>query len=350
MNDSLSTLSTASQFKSRLCYTLVLDTILEVERELLEIKAIQFLNNFSWKQGKRLRPLVFLLSNLSIRAANNTSVQTTKREYKLASAIELLHEASLIHDDIVDKSDLRRGAPTLQMSQGEGLSLLIGDYMIFQGLKLILDSAESRNDILLARELMETGLSIAQGEAEQLDRYLNRNHITQRMSMETYIGIIAKKTAAFFAGCSDAGAALAGASNEHRDIYREFGMNLGLVFQMLDDIIDIIGDESFAQKTLKNNMNEGTITLPAIYAWEHFPDNESLIKLANCIQLSDDDQHELYGIFCSEIVMSSCRNFVKKYIDETERCLALMPKNIYTFGLYDLFDYIKRCPWGGMEW
>ena len=317
MSDSIKARSTTHDFKSRLCYTLVVDTLIEVERELLEIKAIQFLNNLKLKPGKRLRPLIFLLSNLSIRAANNESIQTGPREYKLASAIELLHEASLIHDDIVDKSDVRRGAPTLQMSQGEGLSLLIGDYMIFQGLKLILDSAESRNDILLARELMKTGLSIAQGEAEQLDRYLNRNDAVNRMDIVTYIDIIAKKTAAFFSGCADAGTALAGASKEHRELYREFGMNLGLIFQILDDFIDIFGDEISAQKTLKNNMNEGTITLPLIYAWKHFPNNESLYKLANCIPITGDEQNDLYNVLCHEKVIKSCRETVNNYIKKS---------------------------------
>ena len=350
MNGSLKAVPAAHHFKSRLCYSLVVDIMMEVERELFEIKAIQFLSHLKLKPGKRLRPLVFLLANLSVRAASNQSITTNQREHKLASAIELLHEASLIHDDIVDKSDVRRGEPTLQMSQGEGLSLLIGDYMIFQGLKLILDSAESRNDILLARELMDTGLSIAQGEAEQLDRYINRNQAENRMSMDTYIGIIAKKTAAFFAGCSDAGAALAGASNEYREMYREFGMNMGLVFQMMDDMVDVFGDEESAQKTLKNNMNEGTITLPAIHAWQHFPGHHLLVKLSNCTQLSAVEQDELQGIFCSEKVMSSCKDTVKKYIDETDNYLSMMPKNIYTFGLSDLFDYIKRCPWGGVAW
>ncbi|HBI22414.1 MAG TPA: hypothetical protein DDY37_07535 [Legionella sp.] len=350
MNNFLKLSAADEQFKTRLCYTLVVDIIGEMERELFEIKAIRFLNNFTWKQGKRLRPLIFLLSNLSIRSAHHKPLQTGGRESKLASAIELLHEASLIHDDIVDKSDIRRGAPTLQMSQGEGLSLLIGDYMIFQGLKLILDSAESRDDILLARELMSTGLQIAHGEAEQLDRYLNRNKVENRMHIDTYIGIIAKKTAAFFAGCADAGTALANASNEHREIYREFGMNLGLVFQMLDDLMDILGDEHCAQKTLKNNLHEGTITLPAIHAWTLFPDSEPLKKLAACIQLSNNEQQELYGIFNHASVISSCKETIKHYIEKADHYLSMMPKNIYTFGLSDLFDYIKYCPWGGMKW
>ena len=339
-----------NNFHSRLCYSLVADIITKVERELIKLKTLRFLQNIPYKQGKRLRPLIFLLSNLSIRAAHNQPLDTNVREARLACAIELLHEASLIHDDIVDKSDLRRGAPTLQISQGEGLSLLIGDYMIFQSLKLILDSAESQEDILLAREFMETGLHIAQGEAEQLDRYLNRNSVKNRMSLEIYIDIIAKKTAVFFAGCADAGTALANADPNIRAIYHEFGMNLGLVFQMMDDIMDLIGDESSAKKSLKNNMNEGTITLPTIHAWQQHPDNLSLIKLSECLPLSAKEQDKLHAILCKQSVIDACKDTIKKYIKKAEDSLSLMPKNIYTFGLFDLFDYVKNFPWGGMKW
>jgi octaprenyl-diphosphate synthase len=350
MNEKTNPLSSTQEFKKRLCYTLVANIIVEMERELIEVKTVRFLHEFPWKQGKRLRPLIFLLSNLSIRAEKSASLQTSEREARLASAIELLHEASLIHDDIVDQSDLRRGAPTLHLSQGAGLSLLIGDYMIFQGMKLILDSADSADDIVLARELMDTGLNIAKGEAEQLDRYIKRNNPENRMALTTYIDIIAKKTAAFFAGCAEAGTALAKASYDTRALYRDFGMNLGLVFQMLDDLIDIMGDESVANKSLKNNINEGTITLPFIHAWQHFPENESLEKLSKCIALSMDEQHDLYHLLCSKEVMESCRETVKTYIEKTQNQLEQMPKNIYTLGLVDLFDYIKYCPWGGMSW
>ena len=97
-------------------------------------------------------------------------------------------------------------------------------------------------------------------------------------------------------------------------------------------------------------MNEGTITLPLIYAWKHFPNNESLYKLANCIPITGDEQNDLYNVLCHEKVIKSCRETVNNYIKKAENNLSNMPKNIYTFGLYDLFDYIKQCPWGGVEW
>jgi geranylgeranyl pyrophosphate synthase len=349
-NSMKSSLSPVNEFKTRLCYTLVSDIMERVERELVEVKAIQFLNNYSWTYGKRLRPIVFLLSNLSMRTATTRSLETSARESQFASAIELLHEASLIHDDIVDKSNLRRGKPTLQVTHGDGLSLLIGDYLIFQGLKLILDAAESQEDIYLAKELANAGLSIAHGEAEQLDRYLNQDSIDIRMSMENYLGIIAKKTAAFFSGCSEAGAALGGADIEVRKNFREFGMNLGLLFQMMDDMMDILGDESIAKKSLKNNINEGTITLPIIHAWILYPNHHELEKLAKKQEIDALDAEVIYNMLSEKNVIVACKNTLQEYVDKITKSLTIMPKNIYSMGLADIFDYVKHCPWAGIKW
>lgn len=320
-----------------------------VEQELLEVKAVRFLYHHPWAPGKRLRPIIFLLSNLSVRTEKSHTYQIGRRESRLASAIELLHEASLVHDDIVDKSDLRRGLPTMQMSKGEGLSLLIGDYMIFQGIKLILDAAESSEDIILARELANTGLNIAHGEAEQLERYLNCQSWTDRMCLENYLEIIAKKTAMFFAGCAEAGVALAGSSRAVRQHYREFGLSLGIVFQIMDDMLDIFGDENVAQKTLKNNICEGTITLPMIHAWKLFPEDPDLCKLANRESLDEISDTALYKTLSSPTVLIECQKTIHHYITRTKEYLKKMPANIYTMGLADLFDYIRQCPWSGMR-
>ncbi len=208
----------------------------------------------------------------------------------------MLHEASLIHDDLVDKSDLRRGAPALQMSHGEGLSLLIGDYLIFQGLKLVLDAAENREDIVLARELASTGLSIAQGEVEQLERFIQKTDWEERIGMEHYLDIIAKKTAMFFcrmrrSRCSTRWCKYCDAEN-----LPEMGLNLGMVFQLMDDMLDVTGDPAIAQKSLQNNLSEGTVTLPLIHAWQLYPEDRALLKIARYETL--DAEHNIRCIRC----------------------------------------------------
>jgi geranylgeranyl pyrophosphate synthase len=341
--------SESPSFRSRLCHTLVAESLKKVETELADVKAVRFLCDYPWIAGKRLRPIVFLLSNLSVRVERSSQVALNGRESQMAAAIELLHEASLIHDDLVDRSEVRRGKPTIQMVNGQGLALLIGDYMVFRGLKLILDAAETKTDIVLAQELANTGLSIAHGEVDQLDRYLKQQQWTERASMATYLELIAKKTAAFFAGCAEAGAALGGADATIRKIYREFGMNMGIVFQMMDDLIDIFGDPKTAKKSLQNNVSEGTVTLPMIHAWELYPDDPDLCRLARGGPLDKDLNEKVYRRFASEQVLCRSRQTIQIYTEKAAECLRQMPLNIYRMGLMDLLDYIKDCSWGGLD-
>lgn len=337
------------EFQSRLCYTLVADLLRDSEVHLIDAKSVRFLCDYPWVAGKRLRPIAFLLSNLSVRLERFGQVSVDGRESRLAAAIELLHEASLVHDDLVDRAQVRRGVPTVQMENGQGLALLIGDYMVFRGLKLVLDAAESREDILLAQELADTGLQIAHGEADQLDRYLRRLDWDERMSLPHYLDVIAKKTAAFFAGCCEAGAAMAGAPPALRQAYREYGLNLGLYFQIMDDVMDVVGDASVARKSLRNNLAEGTVTLPMIHAWALFPRSRLLRKVAAAATLDEPAQAALYRKLAGRAVIDRCLETAEGFYQQAQARLRLMPVNIYRSGLADLLDYIRGCPWGGLE-
>jgi geranylgeranyl pyrophosphate synthase len=338
----------AAAFRSRLFFTLVEDVLAQAEIELVDVKSVRFLADYPWAPGKRLRPITFLLSNFSVRLERGVSLDSNGRESRLAAAIELLHEASLVHDDLVDGSTLRRGAPTMHMMNGQGLALLIGDYMVFRGLKLILDAAESRDDIVLAKELANTGLAIAQGEADQLDRYLRNPGWDERMSMDSYLDLIAKKTAAFFAGCAEGGAALAGASPGLRKVYRDFGMNMGLVFQMVDDLMDVLGEAAIARKTLRHNLAEGTVTLPMIHAWELDPAFPPLRRLAAGEPLGARAEESLYRRLATPEVLGRCRETMDEYAARSMSCVASMPVGIFRHGLVDLLEYVRQCPWGGL--
>jgi octaprenyl-diphosphate synthase len=326
-------------FTSRLCYTLVENTLKSLEMELAEVKAIRFLCDYDWKPGKRLRPITFLLAHESIRVEHHREQAPNGRLSRLAAAIELMHEASLIHDDLVDRSELRRGVPTLQMANGQGLALLIGDYFVFRGLKLLLD---------VAKELANTGLSIAHGEADQLDRFMKQEDWAERMSMDHYLELIAKKTAAFFAGCAEGGAALGGADLNLRQVYRAFGMNMGIVFQMMDDLIDIFGSPGIAKKSLQNNLAEGTVTLPIIHAWDLYHDTAPMRRLASGAPIDERLQADLYKKFGSGEVLERSQKTINEFVGKTTEFLEQMPVNIYRSGLADLFDYVKDCSWGGL--
>jgi octaprenyl-diphosphate synthase len=333
-------------FESRLCYSLVADVLDQVESQLRTIKMVRFMADYPWPRGKRLRPILFLLANLSIRVERTAHLSVNGRESRLAAAIELLHEASLVHDDLVDRSDVRRGVPSMQMARGDGMALLIGDYLVFRGLKLVLDSTNSREELALAQELANTGLEIAHGEADQLARYLSPQGPEERMSMENYLDIIARKTAMFFAGCAEAGAALAVAEHDLRRVYRDFGMSLGLLFQMTDDLIDIAGDPVAARKSLRSNVAEGTVTLPMIHAWRLHSDHAAVRAFAESRPLSARHESALHRLLAGEEVIAASRETMKPHREAAAAALARMPNNIFRYGLADLLAYVEECSWG----
>lgn len=334
--------------EKRLCHTLVADALVHVEDELKEVRAVRFLSSHPWNAGKRLRPITFLLSTLCMRLDKGRDMAVNGRESRLASAIELFHEASLVHDDLVDRAQLRRGSPTIQMSSGEGMALLAGDYLLFRGLKLVLDAAEGADDIRLARDMADTGLNIAMGEAEQLDRYLRRFHDPERLAMKTYLDLIAKKTACLFGACAEGGAAMENATPQQRLHFREFGMNLGVAFQMVDDVMDVAGDPAAARKTLRSNLVEGTVTLPMIHALERAPEFGVLLDLSHTDRRDPHAQSAFSALLQHPDTLAACAESIDGHVAHARTALSQLPFNIYRVGLEDLLDYVRACPWGGL--
>ncbi len=337
-----------SRFRERLCHALVADWLVDMEAELLELKASAVLARHTWGGGKRLRPITFLLAYLSVGADRGQATDRRGREVQLAAALELMHEASLVHDDLVDRSDLRRGKPTVQMANGAGRALLMGDYMVFRALKIVLDVAESVADIQLAQQLADTGLKIAHGQLEQVERYLSAETPDERMSFDGYVDIIAKKTAMFFAGCAEGGAALQGTGEDLRRRYHRFGLEMGLAFQMLDDLIDVLGDPQLAAKSLANNLAEGTVTLPFIHGYWLRPDHPGLLRLARAEPLDEDHRRDTLAFVRGDEVQRRCRETIAVHARRSLEAWADLPRNAYTLGLHDLLAYVCDGSWGGL--
>ncbi|MCA9619712.1 MAG: polyprenyl synthetase family protein [Myxococcales bacterium] len=341
-------MTTNEDFRSRLCHVLVKDRLAHMEIELLTIKSVRALSRHPWKGGKRLRPIMFLLSYLSECAAAGRPTDPLGREIQLAAALELMHEASLVHDDLVDRSEIRRGEPTVQITNGAGRALLMGDYMVFRALKLVLDSATSARDIQLAQGLADTALDIAHGQLQQLEHFLEEKDPNRRMALEPYLEIIGKKTAMFFAGCCEGGAALAGVGQEGRMQHYRFGLELGLVFQMLDDLIDVLGDPAVAAKSLDNNIDEGTMTLPFIHAYQLFPERAPLRRLAEGQTLAAAERAEVLDLVRSRLVVAECRGTIQRAANAAMKAWSNLPTNIFATGLFDVLDYVCGGSWGGV--
>ena len=200
------------------------------------------------KKGKRLRPALVLLTSRLFSPGSEESVF-------LASLVELLHTASLIHDDIVDNAGVRRGKASVHAKWGPNITVLLGDYLYIKSIGLSLQSRHER----VIRLLADVSARMIEGE---LDEYVLAGDL--RITEAQYRDIVESKTAVLFGACCRIGAILGLASPEEEEAVAAYGLNLGLTFQIVDDLLDIVGDADVLGKPVLSDLAEGRITLPLI--------------------------------------------------------------------------------------
>lgn len=236
---------------------------LEHENGLLQ----QALDHIRQRAGKRMRPILILLM-----ARNYGSVTDVTQH--AAVGLELLHTASLVHDDVVDESRERRGQESVNALYDNKVAVLVGDYILSTALL----SVSYTHSEKIVRYLAELGRTLSDGEILQLSSIDN-----EEISEETYYNIIKNKTAALFEACSAIGALSAGASDVEVDRAKLFGRQMGIIFQIRDDIFDYYNDEKEIGKPTGNDMTEGKLTLPVIYALRHSGD-KAMLELAHKVK------------------------------------------------------------------
>lgn len=199
--------------------------------------------------GKRLRPIITLAAAHAVGKAKSST-------HALAAAVEFIHTATLLHDDVVDESDLRRGKPAAKSVWGNSASILVGDFLFARAFTLMVDTGS----LEILGILSNASSVIAEGEVRQLAAQGKLD-----LPTEDYLAIIEAKTAALFEAASRAGA-LSGGSSEHADALASYGKNLGLAFQIVDDVLDYGGTTSVIGKVVGDDFREGKVTLPVIIA------------------------------------------------------------------------------------
>ena len=201
--------------------------------------------------GKRLRPM------LTIAAANMFGFKGDAH-VKLAASVEFMHTATLLHDDVVDESDMRRGRKTARILWGNQASVLVGDFLLGQAFRMMVEVGS-----IDALDVLSTAATvIAEGEVLQLSVAKNMD-----TTEDDYLQVIRAKTAALFAAASEVGPIIAGISKADRAALKSYGMNLGLAFQLVDDALDYGGKAADLGKNTGDDFREGKITLPVILAW-----------------------------------------------------------------------------------
>lgn len=267
----------------------------------------QALTHIRKRAGKRMRPMLILLM------ARNYG-RVTDVTQNAALGLELLHTASLVHDDVVDESGERRGQASVNATYNNQVAVLVGDYLLSTALLRV---ARTHN-ITIVEYLSELGRTLASGEILQLSNIQN-----QDISEDVYYQVIRQKTAALFEACCAMGALSAGASDDEIEAAKRFGQNLGIIFQIRDDIFDYY-DSSEIGKPTGNDMAEGKLTLPAIYAVNNceLPSIKNLaLKVKNRTITSDEiavlvDYTKAHGgIEYAERRMNELRAEAQAFID-----------------------------------
>ncbi|SHM59106.1 heptaprenyl diphosphate synthase [Caldanaerovirga acetigignens] len=306
------------------------------EMELLEEKLLESVKTkepFLWDAlkntikagGKRIRPA---LVYLSARFGNYDFNKITP----LAIAVELVHTATLIHDDIVDDSPLRRGIPTVQAAIGKDAAVYAGDFVLAKALKTLVD----HGDIEILKSISGVLYKICEGEARQKEEAFNID-----ISFIDYIRRIRKKTALLFAISCELGARGAEAPLSAIYALKKYGMMLGMAFQVTDDILDLTADEKKSGKPLGNDIKEGVITLPLLYALNYSSRALELREL-----FSDPARWDSNTIqYIIEIVRESggieyARRVAERYISKSKQYLSVLSDIQAKRLLLTLADYV----------
>jgi len=265
--------------------------------------------------GKRLRPALVTLSARVVQDA-----YPTRTVHASAAAAELIHMASLIHDDVVDNAMERRGRPTANASFGNQISVLVGDYLLAKSIFL----AAREGNMGVIRVFSEVTVGLSEGEVLQITA---RGDVDT--SEETYLRIIRLKTAGFIAGCCEIGAMLAGGDGATVDAMRVYGMNCGLAFQIADDLLDYIGDPVLTGKALDGDLREGKMTLPLILALHDLAEAEraSLLQiLQEPEDLTDSEIAKVHDAIARHNGYERTAKVARGYVDSAITALATLPR------------------------
>jgi len=219
-----------------------------------EVNLIQKMSNHHLRSGgKRLRAL------LTLESAKLTGYKEDKRDINLAACVELIHSATLLHDDVIDESELRRGVKTTNSVWGNQSSILVGDYLLSRCFEMMVEDG----DLEVLKLLSSTSSKIAQGEVLQLQHKGEADLLE-----ETYIDIINLKTASLFSAASKTGACISGSNEKEKKALESYGRNLGLAFQIADDALDFYAKEKLFGKEIGKDFFEGKVTLPMIIIFQ----------------------------------------------------------------------------------
>lgn len=277
-------------------------------------------------EGKRLRPLLFVLSSLMCGYEQ-------KDMYRLSTIFEYIHCASLLHDDVIDNADTRRKKPSASHLWGNTAAVLTGDFMFSMAFNIAI---ESRNlDIL--HIVNESAIRMTEGQVRELV-YTGKWNTNEA----EYIKIITLKTAELLSVSCEAGAVVAGADKKTVEALRGFGLNMGIAFQIVDDLLDYSSSEQEVGKPVGKDFREGKITLPLIYSIPNMEENQAKRFEALLINGSDNevDYDELINVVRESGNIEKTKERAQEYVNDAAKYIKDFPTSPYRDELLSLNDYM----------
>lgn len=275
--------------------------------------------------GKRLRPMLTL-------AAAQLFGYEGDGHIKLATSVEFMHTATLLHDDVVDESDMRRGKSTARMIWGNQASVLVGDFLLGQAFKMMVETGSmDALDVLASAAAV-----IAEGEVLQLSVAKN-----METTEDDYLSVIRAKTAALFAAAAEVGPIIAGNDKSARAALRSYGMNLGLAFQLVDDALDYGGKAADLGKNVGDDFREGKITLPVILSYRRgTPEDRAFWKTAiEEGQSSDENLQRALGLIAKYNGLGDTIARAKHYGAIARDALSPLPASPHKAALMEVIDF-----------
>ncbi|HVH26501.1 MAG TPA: polyprenyl synthetase family protein [Vicinamibacterales bacterium] len=277
--------------------------------------------------GKRVRPAVLLM-------ATRLAGYTGDRAVLYAAVVEFIHTATLVHDDIIDDSDLRRGRLAVHSRWGNDITVLLGDYLYIKSMAMAL----THDTLDLVRVLCDVTLHMIEGELYQLTKNGDAD-----ISEDEHFDIIRRKTAYLFGGCAQIGGMLGNISSEREQALREYGFNLGIAFQLVDDLLDFTGDTGAVGKPIGSDLREGKVTLPLIHLQRQSSDGIGARIVRDIIAshvVTDEQWHDLLRSLKQHASIDYAYRRAVEYAERAKKPLYVFPPSSARDALLALPDYV----------
>ncbi len=285
----------------------------------------EIVTNYLKVKGKQIRPVLVILSAKMFGRLNKATISG-------AASIEMLHNASLIHDDVVDDTLVRRSRPTINAIWDNHIAVLVGDFFTSTSLRMAVET----DDIRIISTIAELGRTLSLGEIDQINKA--RTHV---LDEQAYLEIIAKKTASLFVDCVHMGGLSVKADNEQIELLSKFAYNLGLCFQIRDDIFDYFADARIGKPT-GNDLREGKVTLPLLYALSRtdLPDHEQMLELVKSEELQSDEISRLISFAVENGGIDYAYRRMAELREDAVEIISRFPDSPTRQAFIGLFDYI----------